>query len=158
MTERPCACGLPEKWAKDPRVPVRFDARTNEFSIVYESRGQGEWVMRYGPSCGGSMPESRRGSLFTEPDDAEVGEITELMRGVGDVAAMREVLGEPDQISDWDSTEELEQEARLYGTQRWTRAFTYGSRWTSLVLFVHEFEDGSVTYGYHGRYKGDSEG
>lgn len=67
---------------------------------------------------------------------------------------MRRVLGEPDVASDWQENDYLRRRIEIYGAERWARQYAYDSKWVSLSLHVHEREDGSIYYGYSGKWKG----
>ncbi len=99
--ERPCTCGLPEKWAQAPNFPVKFDAEVNEYCLVYGKRGRWHHVMRYCFWCGGRLPESTRGKLFTEPSQAEMAEIRRMLAGARSAEEILATLGQPDEIIDW---------------------------------------------------------
>jgi uncharacterized protein DUF6980 len=144
VTERTCDCAWPDRCARNPAIPILYDAEMNEYHVAYGPEGRGRLRMRHCPWCGGALPESRRGSFFTEPDPAEVSEVERLMSGVRDIPTMRRVLGEPDAIHDWSP---LHDEAwAFHGDEPapWKRQFTYWSTWRTLQLAVHEADDGSV--------------
>ena len=57
-----CKCGMLEQMADDPKCPVHFDARLNEYHISCEDGGQ--MMVYFCPFCGGRAPKSRRSLTF----------------------------------------------------------------------------------------------
>jgi hypothetical protein len=144
VTDRPCDCGRPDRSAKNPALPVVFDEEMNEYHIAYGPERRGHLIIRYCPWCGGKLPESRRGSFFTEPDPAEVSEVKHLMSDVRDIPTMLRVLGEPDETYEWSPADDEAVRFCSDESARCKRQFTYRSKWRTLVLFVDEGEDGCV--------------
>src|SRR5258708_35183706 len=101
MSERWCQCVHWAEWAADPFCPIWFNPSMNEYNILFGEQAANCIVVRFCPSCGGRMPESRRGDSFTTPSREEFAEARALLQGVRDVGAMRSALGEPDEIFDW---------------------------------------------------------
>jgi hypothetical protein len=54
-TELPCDCGLLGRAARNPQLPVEFDAELNEFNIVH---AYGKLRIHHCFFCGGRLPES----------------------------------------------------------------------------------------------------
>ena len=147
---------MPEKWAVDPTFPVTFDAKFNEYTVVCGADQRGKAMMHYCFSCGGLLPESKRGTFFTEPSAVEMGEVKRIMEQVRDSKTMRAILGEPDYESPRSNDEASLEHARIYNVRQYTTQYTYNSRWQTLSLFVQEQEDGSVRYFLAGKYKGET--
>jgi hypothetical protein len=57
----------------------------------------GRMMVYYCPFCGGSTPESRRGSLFAHVTQQEEHRITELFRGIRKVSDVVARFGPPDE-------------------------------------------------------------
>lgn len=142
-----CSCDILKIWVKDPNFPLEFDAETNEYSIVHGK--QGKFLISYCPNCGGKLPESRRGTFFEEPDQADVKEVREIMRSVSDIESMRKILGEPSQAFQWPLDEE--EHSKLYGIKKWKTQFDYADRWKTLTLSIFEGQDGSIEYFFAGK-------
>lgn len=96
--ERTCECGYPARWASDPMSPVQFDERLNEYQLLLQNRGYAR--MRFCFWCGGRLPESKRGTLFTSMDDAELTEARSLLSGAKLFEDVVRVLGPPDETLD----------------------------------------------------------
>src|SRR4051794_25901079 len=90
-----CECGHPERWVVDPHFPVEFDERMNEYHLVHKGA---RWQMRYCFWCGGRLPESKRGTFFTKPDDAEMAEVRALLKGAKSHEDVLRILGPPDEV------------------------------------------------------------
>ena len=73
LTPYACECGWLERAADDPSVPIGFDSQVNEYYLKAGSPCsiEGQYVIHYCPSCGGSAPPSHRDSLFVvvTPDE-----------------------------------------------------------------------------------------
>ena len=67
----------------------------NEYHIV-DTNG-GRMMVYYCPFCGGSTPESRRGSCFAHVTQQEEHRITELFRGISKVSDVVARFGPPDE-------------------------------------------------------------
>jgi hypothetical protein len=94
---RKCQCGVVERNAKNPYVPVTFDEELNEYHLTHYDQDSYS-MLYYCFFCGGKLPESKRGTFFEEMDPKEVTEFSRLAEQVSDVKSMRAVLGEPDSI------------------------------------------------------------
>jgi len=142
-----CKCGMPERWVADPKYPVEFDKLTNEYHLACED---GIAVMRYCFWCGGRLPESKRGDLFSTPGKEEEQEIQRLLSTAKTVDAVLQVLGKPDETFEWDEA--------TYGISpdvlRWKQTLHYSSRWKTLILVVMEMPDGEVRHWVSGQYIG----
>ena len=147
-----CQCGKPEKWARHPAFPVEFDAELNEYYMVHGKKQPRNHIMRYCFWCGGRLPESKRGELFTEPDEGEMAEVRTLLAEARSAADALRVLGEPDNTVDWVEGPEPE----LYASKKWTKCHQYSSRWKTLVVNVLEFSDGSYSLAVPGQFVGAS--
>ncbi len=152
--ERPCTCGLPEKWAQAPSFPVKFDAEVNEYHLVYGKKHRYYDVMRYCFWCGGRLPESTRGRFFAEPSEAETAKIRGMLAGARSTEEILAILGQPDEIIDWydfDADEES-----VDGPEKtWTRCLRYSSRWKTLILQVFDYSDSpdaGVAYAISGKF------
>lgn len=145
-----CSCGSPVKWAEDSTFPVEYDSQTGEFNLVHGKSGKGRWRMRFCPSCGGRLPESRRSSFFTTPSEEEKHEVTRLVDRIHDLVSLQQALGDPDDVVEWSETRELREDH--YGVVKWKRQFTYQKRWRTLVLTAFQGEDDSITFSIRGRH------
>lgn len=150
-----CECGLLERFAADPRLPIEFDERTNEYEIVHDGV---RIPMQYCFRCGGRLPESTRASLFTTPDDNEMAEIAALLKGARSIDDVVRILGPADDIHEghFDAvgdagTGAIPRKGRVIP---WKQQLDYRKRWRSLTLIVHEHPDGSVSYMITGKQIG----
>jgi len=89
-----CKCEWLEREAAEPRSPIEFDAKLNEYHIV---RGPKDFLMiYYCPFCGGSAPKSRRDRLFHTLTDAERSRLVKLTKNLRTVEDVTRAFGEPD--------------------------------------------------------------
>jgi hypothetical protein len=138
--ERPCTCGLPEKWAQAPSFPVKFDAEVNEYHLLYGKKGRWHHVMRYCFWCGGRLPESTTGRLFTQPSEEEMAEVRGMLAGARSTEEMLRILGDPDEIIDWYEFD-ADDKSVYQPERRWKRCLRYSSRWKTLTLDVLDYSD-----------------
>jgi hypothetical protein len=90
-----CKCGELARMADDPKDPVEFDPKLNEYHLP-RSDNSGYSIVRFCPLCGGRAPASKRASLFQKLDETErhrLSELTKDLRTVQDVIA---AFGQPD--------------------------------------------------------------
>lgn len=149
--KKTCECGHPERWAADPVWPVEFDERMNEYNLVHDGV---KAVMRYCYWCGGRLPESKRSSFFTKPDETERAEVQSLLADAKTAEDVFRVLGSPDETH-----ERKESTKRAYTdtkTIRWKRTFRYLTRWKTLILDVHEMPNGTISYSTFGHPTADA--
>lgn len=151
--QRNCQCGRPQHMVEDPLYPIEFDEQTGEYQIVHNGV---RIFMEYCFKCGGRLPESKRGSLFTTPDENEKAEIADLLRGVRSIDDVVRILGAADEthegqlgaVGDATATA-MPRKGRVIP---WRQQLDYRERWRSLTLIVHEHPDGSVSYMVGGKH------
>lgn len=144
-----CACPNWPKWANDPYFPIWFNPETREYVLLYGDRCPGTLVICFCPSCGGKMPPSRRGDFFVIPSSEEVNEARLLLRQVSDIATMRSVLGEPDDVFEW-FKDETGKPISNPDAPGFICQYKYLSRWKTLQLTIQESEDGQLRFFYYG--------
>jgi hypothetical protein len=134
-----------DRLAADPKSPVEFDERLNEYHL----KGQREYViMKYCFWCSGRLPDSRRGELFTEPIDEEMSEVRSIHSRIKTVEDALKLLGPPDETHEWD--DEFAQGREI--ENQWRQSLVYSSRWDTLVLHVQEMPDGRIAFSVSGQY------
>ena len=94
-----CQCGLLDRWVADPRAPVEFDKRMNEYHLVKDEM---LIMMRYCFGCGCLLPKSKRAPFFTTPNHMETREVRKLLADAHSAADVFRILGSPDETLDWD--------------------------------------------------------
>jgi hypothetical protein len=144
-----CSCGHPEEWKVNDKIPISYSEELNEYSLMCE--GGHEFIMYYCFFCGGKLPDSTRGQLFSEIDKSEEDEVRSLIEAIDTVGKMREVLGEPDEIVDHDLDDGY---YVLKNKNKCVRWYVYRKRWKSLVLQIGENDDGTLGFSYGGKYVG----
>lgn len=93
-----CTCGSLERAAAEPAVPISFDEKTNEFSIIYtDGTIRGSLRVRFCTWCGGAAPRSKRASLFAVVTDAEERRLRDVAGDLWSVDEAIARLGPPDE-------------------------------------------------------------
>jgi len=90
-----CKCGMLARIAEDPRDPVEFDPRLNEYHLMRKGGG-GYSLIHFCPFCGGWAPKSQRSSLFHRLTDAERHRLMKLTKNLRTVQDVIAAFGEPD--------------------------------------------------------------
>src|SRR5450432_3285595 len=125
-----CECGLLEQLAAEPASPLGYDAKLAEYSLVV---GRSTWLIEFCFSCGGRLPPSRRGELFTTPSSEEVAALRQAMDGLKSVDQVIARLGEPDDVVNRPSEPSAHPKEIV-----WRRQLSYSRLWTTLNLVVLE--------------------
>jgi hypothetical protein len=89
-----CDCVNLERMANDPKCPVTFDQRLNEYHINGENGTY--WLIYYCPFCGGKMPESQRNRFFHIITDDERTRLCELTKDLRTVQDVKSAFGNPE--------------------------------------------------------------
>ena len=90
MLLRPTGC-----LAIDPEIPIGFNAEFNEYYL--KTFDDGNILFTYCPSCGGTLPKSRRGEFFTEPSTTEMIQLRAKLESATSIDEVLKLLGEPDE-------------------------------------------------------------
>jgi hypothetical protein len=90
-----CDCRVSERASKEPGHSIQWDERLHEYHIVYGNGGR--MMLYYGSFCGGSVPKSRRDSLFAHVSQAEQVRIYHLLDKIRNVADVLARFGPPDE-------------------------------------------------------------
>lgn len=158
-TKQVCTCGWFERMAAEPHTPIEYDAITNEYLLVSERpASRGYAILRYCPGCGGSAPESRRGSLFATLTDAERSRLVQLTTGLTTFAKVVEALGEPDHdspagyVETRPGTDTTPERTTVHRTLVYEKLSE-----TARVRFT-DLHDGTVSVSFGGKYVGPTRG
>lgn len=151
-TERKCKCHVVSMLADDSNIPIRYDPELNEYYLAYGNEGR--VFFYYCPMCGGRLPKSKRGQLFTRPSVKEKSKITEKIKeakSIGDIVA---ILGEPDERHEQilHSTEQK----IMYRMKDVRQTLRYTSLAKTFNLLLQEYEDGSFAVLFEGKVKLDA--
>ena len=155
-TDELCDCNTLQSAADNPDLPIVFDAKMNEFHLVYNvNGGEGFFNLYHCFFCGGKAPESKRHLLFTTISEAErtrLRELTRPLKKLGDVLA---VLGKPDQDREdgimimMDETEDNPPKEQFY------RALIYENLSDVADIRVTVYPNECVGIVFTGKYIGD---
>jgi len=152
---RRCSCNIVKLWAKDPRIPIEFDKKLNEYSIVYrDPSGNHSLPLHHCPQCGGRLPKSRRDELFFKPSRSECRRLDRLLRGVQSVDAVVKVLGRPDKR--YRAIRFPAREKAIYGYQDIKRSLIYFRLAKTVDVDVQEYDDGKIGISYVPKLKSAS--
>jgi hypothetical protein len=136
-------------WADDPQVPIQYDPQLNEYHLVYGN--EGIILFYYCPICGGSLPKSKRGRLFTKPSAREIAKVKKKMAGGRTVDDIIALLGKPDEH--YDSIPPGTDTDRKYGLKDIRQVFKYSSLAKTFDLVLQEYTDGTFDAMFSGKPK-----
>jgi hypothetical protein len=105
--------------------------------------------MRYCFWCGGRLPESKRGTFFTVPDEVELAEIYSLLANSKSLEDVFRIFGPPDETLDLPGSK-IGSGREVY----WERIHRYSTRWKSLHLDFADLPEGPLCASIGGRYLG----
>ena len=146
-----CECKIIEQYSKDPDIPIRYDSKFNEYSLEFGSDNGGNIYFEYCFSCGGRLPESKRGDFFTTPDKDLVNQYKKMLRGVNSAEEIIQILGTPDFQYNNPTIREIDKD--LYGIKEQKRQFDYKQLSETFILSVSEYADGTFDYCFFGNSK-----
>jgi hypothetical protein len=144
-----CVCNKLFDVANDAKVPIEYDARTDEYYLATEDGAK--IFFNYCFSCGRYLSKTLGDRFFTVPLDQEINEIKERIKGVVSIENVIRILGEPDEISD-DSTSEY-QKKKIYSSQDIKRTLIYKSISRTLIVYIQQFADGEIGVLFTGKPK-----
>ena len=139
---RYCKCDRLDRWSKSPSIPIRFDPQLNEFLLAFDN-GRIEEIFYFCPACGGRLPESKRGELFTTPSEDEIERLHALLRGSNSIAEVVSILGAPSRRMGPMPTSTVDKEVYGYKDIKQTLVYDHLSDTTCLV--ITESADGSIS-------------
>ena len=145
-----CNCHQPDEWKVNDKIPISYSEELNEYHLICD--GGGELQMNYCYFCGGKLPDSLRGQYFTDLDKSEEDEVKSLIGEIDSVEKMYELLGVPDKKGNHNLKED--EFFILSRKDKCVRWYMYYKRWKSLVLHIHEIEDGTLGFCYGQKYIG----
>src|SRR5205823_1769898 len=125
--------------SSDAQYPIHYDEELNEYNLASLDK-RVNYRMYYCFFCGGRLPESKRASLFTEPGDKEMKEISDILHNVKKIEQAIELLGKPDNTASAPQGSPSDDgiDGKVY-----KRHYRYSKRWKTLDLIIREREDGS---------------
>jgi hypothetical protein len=98
VTDLPCQCGYLEDHARDPRFPLRFDEKSNEyyFDFVLPKGAPLSLLIYHCPMCGGVASESKMEGAHAIVSEGERKRVYELIGGLKTVDDIVLKFGAPD--------------------------------------------------------------
>lgn len=137
---RHCQCGDPARWLNNPKYPIEFDEKMNEYHLV---RDGAKILMRYCFSCGGRLADSNRHLLSTTPSESEILEVRDLLKDAKSHEDVLRILGPADEFHDAGGSFGNPGDA-FYS--RWDRHYVYLKRWKTLRPIVPVVIEGQFCY------------
>jgi hypothetical protein len=150
-TDLACDCGALDRAAKDPDLPIEFDAGLNEFTLVH---GLGRMRIYHCWFCGGKVPESLRGTLFAQIPNQERDRLFALVTGVTTVSDLIARLGEPDRDSAQGLVIEVPEHDGQAPTVKARRLLVYSKLSEVAYVQAEVYPEDSVAISLQGKYIG----
>jgi hypothetical protein len=138
--------------AADPKNPVEFDPRLNEYHLMQKNDG-GYSLIYFCPWCGGEAPDSQRGSLLHSLTDSERQRLAELTKNLRTEQEVIATLGEPDRRQPGGMRFTVPENGDESETTQSCQVLTY-TRMSDLAdLNVLVYPTGKVGISFHGKPK-----
>jgi hypothetical protein len=150
-----CDCGALDRAARDPELPVEFDAKLNEFNLVH---GPGRMRIYHCWYCGGKAPESLRGTLFARISGDEGDRLFTLMAEASTLTELIERFGEPDRDSARGVVVETPERDGQAPTVEARRVLVYTKLSEVADVHVEVYPDDRVAILLQGKYIGPRNG
>jgi hypothetical protein len=99
VTTVPCTCGYLDHISAEKDSPIVFDTELQEWQLRWPGQAKGSGPIYHCLFCGGTVPKSKRGSLFAGVPSSEVMRLRELTRGLKSVTEAVATLGPPEEDS-----------------------------------------------------------
>lgn len=144
----PCQCEAIAELASDRNCPIEFDANLNEYNIVSKD-AHVRYRLYFCFFCGGSLPESERVNLYTQPSQKEIEQIKKLLGEARTIEEALRKLGQPSKATNPPRTEQQYRSGIAY-----RQHYHYLTRWKTLDLTVRERSDQSFDLAIVGKCKG----
>lgn len=147
-----CKCDALEEWVRVKNSVVHYNESNREFYLLF---GRDERLFFYFcPVCGGSLPESKRSSLFMVPSIEEKETIQRKLEGAISLKDVEAALGTPD--AERDDPGYLNGQRGLLGPTAVRKALFFYSSFRTLEVVAQELEDGTLQIFYLGKPIGET--
>lgn len=123
--------------------PISFDEMMGEYQLQMVNPA-GCSVLRFCPWCGGALPDSLRGTYFTEMTDEDLEDLRRRMASLKSLDEVAAAIGTPDAVGEGCGLE----------SDPWIRWSRYQHVWDSLILTIGEHADGRLSWTINGKYIG----
>src|SRR5262249_39745658 len=151
-----------EHAADDPTSPIVFDTELNEYHFEYigscgqDECGQGKsYLMIYHcPFCGGTAPESKRGSLFAVIQPEEERRLYKLLGGIKSLKDAIQILGLPDDDNPCGVTMKGPESDGAAPTTQSFRTLRYSRLSETADLCITDYRSNGVHFSLQGKYIG----
>ncbi len=143
--------------ADDPRLPIIFDGRTNEYQFAYhepDSCGPSTLIIYHCPFCGGAAPASKRELLFHVIPPAEQQRLTAMLAPVQTISDALRLLGTPDDDNPVGVVSRTDETDHSPSSVASSRTLTYHGLSDVANVCVTECSDGRAFYSLQGKWKG----
>lgn len=149
MSERMCKCSAIQQYSQDPRIPISFDERLNEYHLIDAPEPGDILNLTYCFHCGGKLPESKRGDLFHDLDEKELERFRRMLAEADTVEQVVSILGNPDRSFQPTPPSEIDKE--VYGRKTTIQQMDYERLSETMAVTVSEYDDGTFDVVYYGK-------
>jgi hypothetical protein len=162
VTEEPCTCQYLEHEADDPRSPIVYDPKLNEYNFEYPSpcgdgscdAGKASMRIYHCPFCGGAAPESKRGLLFAVIPPEEESRLYKLLGRVKTLDEAVQAFGPPDQDFPHGHMERRPEQEGTAPTVECFRTLWYANLSETAGVSIVESRTGGIHFWLQGKYLG----
>jgi hypothetical protein len=162
VTDQPCTCHYLERAANDPRSPIVYDAKLNEYNFEYASpsgdgmceAGKASLRIYHCPFCGGAAPESKRALLFSVISPEEERRLYKLLGSIKTLDEAVQVFGPPDDDYPHGLREEHPEQEGTAPTVENFRVLRYSGLSDTADVNIAESRSGGVHFWMQGKYLG----
>jgi hypothetical protein len=162
VTEELCSCHYLEHAADNPRSPIVYDAKLNEYNFEYPSpcgdgtceAGKASLRIYHCPFCGGAAPESKRGLLFAVILPEEKRRLYKLLGSIKTLDEAVQAFGQPDDDNPHGLTEEQAEREGAGPTVESFRMLRYSDLSETAAVNIAESRTGGVHFWLQGKYLG----
>jgi hypothetical protein len=160
VTEEQCTCQYLARAADDPRSPIVYDPRLNEYNFEYPSpcgdgtcaAGKVLFRIYHCPFCGGAAPESKRRLLFAVILPEEESRLYKLLGSIKTLDEAMRLFGPPDDDNPCGVTAKQPEREGTAPTVESFRTLTYSGLSETADVSIAESRTGGVHFWLQGKY------
>ncbi len=159
VTEQSCTCHYLAHAADDPRSPIVFDPKLNEYNFEYPSLcsdevGNASLRIYHCPFCGGAAPPSKRALVFAVISPEEQQRLNQLLVGIKSVEDAFRVLGRADHDDPHGLTVQQPEREGAAPTRRGYRSLTYSQLSETAEVILTDYPASGLHVTFQGKYIG----
>ena len=142
-----CRCGKLDQWAKNPALPVRFYFKQNTYHLFLKEHNR-VMAIYFCPACGGGTGLLKKIDQMPRPEEKDMKDIMQRLRGLTTIEQVIQILGEPDKRHG--PMTSPQQEKQIYGIKDTKQSLIYKFPAKSLMLYVCQYEDDTLGFSFSG--------